>query len=245
MSGVADGWAARLGWIVPSWNTVTEYEVGRLTPPSVSEHFTRIAHTEDSEAAFERMAREAPGATQLLADAQMDAICYACTSGSFFRGLDYDRELSARLSDLAGRPVLTMAHALIDGATALGCETVAVAAPYEQWLLDRLVAFIEQAGLRVVRSAGLGEQANVRHAPSKAIELAHAAWDPSADGLIMSCGNFRTLEAIDEIEQRIGRPVVTSVQGAVWQLLRTVGITDPIEHAGALLRETTPRRSPA
>ncbi len=230
-------WNKRFGWIVPSWNTVTEYEVGRLTPPSISEHFARIAHTEDSEAAFENMAREAPTAAGLLAHASVDAICYACTSGSFYRGYEYDRQFAVDLAASAGRPVLTMADALVQASRHLGFERIAVAAPYEPWLMDRLVVFLEAAGFKVLKAAGLGHQANVLYEPSKALELATDAWHPDADGLVMSCGNFRTLEAIDEIERTIGRPVVTSVQASIWGMFSLTGVHETRAGAGALLRD--------
>lgn len=230
-------WAARFGWIVPSWNTVTEYEVGRLAAPSLSQHVTRIAHTEDSEAAFERMAQEAPAAAGLLADAKVDAICYACTAGSFFKGLEDDSSLAAALTAQTGRPVITMAGSLIAAGHHLGFERVSVAAPYEPWLMDRLVAFLEAGGFTVLKAEGLGHQANVLYEPEKALELAERAWDPRSDGLIMSCGNFRSLEMIDRIEDRLGRPIVTSVQSAYWGLLEATRQADPIHGAGALLRE--------
>lgn len=216
-------WDCRLGWIVPSWNTVTEFEATRLAPPGISQHFTRIAHTEDTEAAFERMAVQAPEAADLLAHAGVDALCYACTAGSFFRGRAYDVSFSAELTARAGRPVVTMADTLVQAAHALGIERVAVGAPYEAWLMDLLVAYLEEGGLTVLRAAGLGHQANVLYEPSKAVELADAAWDPAADGLILSCGNFRTLESIDLIEARFQRPVITSVQAAMWGLLQATG----------------------
>jgi maleate cis-trans isomerase len=236
-AGAMTDWSKRFGWIVPSWNTVTEFEVGRLTPPDISEHFARIAHTEDSEAAFERMAREAPVAAGLLADASVDAICYACTAGSFFKGYDDDRRFAGELTAAVGRPVLTMADALVRASRHLGFKRIAVAAPYEAWLMDRLVAFLEEAGFEVLKSAGLGHQANILYEPGKALELATTAWHPDADGLVMSCGNFRTLEAIDEIEETIGRPVVTSVQASMWGLLEIAGIKAARDDAGILLRD--------
>lgn len=229
-------WAKRFGWIVPSWNTVTEYEVERLTPPSVSHHFTRIEHTEDSEAAFARMAEKAPGSARLLSHASVDAICYACTSGSFYRGYGYDRSFQSELASAAGTPVITMAYALVAAARQLGLERISVAAPYEPWLMARLSTFLEEAGFSVLKAAGLGHQANVLYEPSKALELARGAWQAGSDGLIMSCGNFRTLEAIDEIEEELGRPVVTSVQASMWGLLGLAGIQGPIPGAGELLR---------
>ena len=57
------------------------------------------------------------------------------------------------------------------------------------------------------------------------------------DGMIIACLNFRSHLAIDAIEQRIGKPVVTSTQAVLWHLLRLAGVTTPIAGYGRLLRE--------
>jgi maleate isomerase len=229
-------WTARLGWVVPSWNTVTELEVAQLSAEGVSNHFTRIEHLADTPEAFDRMAEAAPEAVTLLAHAKVDAICYACTSGSFYRGPEYDAELARRLSEVSGRPVVTMADSLVQAARHLGWRRVSVAAPYEDWLMELLESFLEAAGLEVRKWKGLGHQANILYPPEKAIELAESAWDPASDGLIMSCGNFRTFDSIGEIERRLGRPVVTSIQASVWNLRRAAGQTAVHPAGGTLLR---------
>ena len=42
-------WQLKLGIIVPSWNTVMEYEFQRMAGPTISVHSQRIKHTDDSE----------------------------------------------------------------------------------------------------------------------------------------------------------------------------------------------------
>ncbi len=229
-------WSRKLGMIVPSWNTVIEYESWRMMPAGVSLHTARIPHTEDTEAAFCRMADEAPHAAGTLAHASVDAICYACTAGSFFRGPAYDADLAKRLSEATGRPVVTMAGAIVEAARHLGLHRLAVAAPYEPWLMDLLVAYLEGSGFVVLSARGLGHQANVLYPPEKALELAESAWQPGADGLVLSCGNFRTLEMIDAIEDRLGKPVVASNQASVWNLLRVASFPATVPTGGRLLR---------
>jgi maleate isomerase len=229
-------WNARLGWVIPSWNTVTELEVAQLNGPTVSNHFTRIEHLADTPEMFDRMAAAAPEAVTLLSHAGVEAICYACTSGSFYRGPEYDADLARRLTEVSGRPVVTMADSLVQAARFLGWQKVSVAAPYEDWLMEALAGYLEGAGLRVLRWRGLGHQANILYPPEKAIELAESAWDPASDGIVLSCGNFRTLDSIDEIERRLGRPVITSIQSSVWNLHRVAGHTAVHPSAGRLLR---------
>ena len=46
----------------------------------------------------------------------------------------------------------------------------------------------------------------------------------------------RSVEAVEEIEQRIGKPVVTSNQSSIWMTLRRLGHTQPVAGFGRLLR---------
>jgi maleate isomerase len=41
---------------------------------------------------------------------------------------------------------------------------------------------------------------------------------------------------IEQLEQDLGKPVITSNQATAWQLMRLLGIDDPIEGYGELLR---------
>ena len=232
----AASWSRKLGYVIPSWNTVIEYETARMAPADVSVHFSRIVHTSDSPESLRFMTGEFPQHVELLHHASLDAVCYGCTGASFLGGREADQRLVGEMAEKSGKPVISMAGALVDAARALGMSRVAVAAPYEAWLLERLIAYLQEAGLTVTKSVGLGQQANVLHTPDMAIDLAQRAWTDDADGLILSCGNFRTLEVIDEIEARIGRPAITSNQAALWSLLDVTGWRGGIAGAGRLLR---------
>jgi maleate isomerase len=60
--------------------------------------------------------------------------------------------------------------------------------------------------------------------------------DP-ADSLFVSCTALRAVEALEDIETALGRPVVSSIQAELWQSIRLAGYQGPIEGPGALLRE--------
>ena len=63
------------------------------------------------------------------------------------------------------------------------------------------------------------------------------AWDPQSDGLIAACLNFRSHPVIEELEARIGKPVVTSTQVALRRLLRLARLDTLIDGFGRLMRE--------
>jgi maleate isomerase len=228
-------WTHRLGFVVPSWNTVVEYEMVRMLPPGVSAHFSRIEHTDDSPASLQRMADEFPRHVELLAHAHVHTVCYACTGASLFHGRAGDLEDLIRLNAVSKPQVISTAAALVEAAQCCGLHRVAVAAPYEKWLLDCLIQYLEDAGLRVIKAVGLDQQANVLHPPQAALELAERAWVPSADGLVLSCGNFRTLELLADIEQSIRKPMITSNTAALWCALTRARWRGQIPNAGELL----------
>ncbi len=230
-------WNYKLGYVVPSWNTVVEYETMRMLPPGVSAHFTRIAHTDDSPASMQSMTDQFPAQVELLRHAGVDAVCYACTGASLARGYAMDQEDVARLQRSGGPAIISTAGALVNAARHLGLSRVAVAAPYEPWLLAHLVDYLKAAGLTILNAVGLGEQANVKHGPDAALALAKRAWVSDADGLILSCGNFRSLEAVPQIEGYINRPLLTSNGCALWSALTASGWQGFIPDSGRLLQE--------
>ena len=76
----------KLGIIVPSWNTMMEYEAQRMAGNGTSIHSMRIPHTADTEENVIWMGTQVPAAAKLLAHAKVDVICYGCTGGGFIKG---------------------------------------------------------------------------------------------------------------------------------------------------------------
>ena len=52
----------------------------------------------------------------------------------------------------------------------------------------------------------------------------------------MSNSNMRGIDVIEAIETDLGKPVVTANQASVWYCLRLMGINDPIEGYGRLMK---------
>ena len=68
------------------------------------------------------------------------------------------------------------------------------------------------------------------------MEAACAVVRPDAEALFVSCTALRSAEVAEEIESRIGRPVVTSNQALFWRSLRAAGCGLPVPGHGRLLR---------
>jgi len=228
-------WVKKLGFIVPSWNTVMEYECARMAPGGVSVHFTRIKHTDDEEETLLHMITKVPELAELLGHAKLDAICFGCTGGSFVRP-GMDEEITQAIREKTGIPATTTASALVEAMREMGIARVAVASPYPQWLNDRLGAYLKAHGIAVVREKGQNVECPAFLPPENAEALVREVDAQEADGIFISCTNFRSLEVIDRLEKDLGKPVLTSNTTAMWHTLRTAGFEGAGALGGSLLR---------
>ena len=221
------GWRSRLGLVVPSSNTTNEPEFYEHTPEGVSLHTARMRLENANAQALEDMAGEVERCTDLLATADVDAVAYGCTTGSLVKGAGYDEEIEARIQDRAGVPAVATAASIKRAFDALNLESLAIATPYIQDLNDREERFLEEAGYEVVDLRGLEIEANSAigsQTPENAYRQARQLDHADADGVFISCTNYRTFEVIERLEDDLDKPVVTSNQATLWDALRTLGV---------------------
>jgi len=236
------GQRARLGLIVPPTNTVNEAEWARMIPEGVTVHGMRMPLHSDTSSVAGRQAlyEDVRHAAGELAKAGPDVIVYACTAGSMVSPLSMLTDFIQRET---GIPAVATAPALVHAAHALGLRRVALATPYHDALNRHEIEFLAEHGIEVLGVRGLGigaggphEYVRIARMPKPEV-LAHclAADLPGAEGMIVSCTDFATLEAIPVLEARLGKPVISSNLATLWLTLRTAGVADRIAGFGSLL----------
>ena len=224
----------KLGLIVPSWNTVMEYEVQRMAGGAMSVHSMRIPHTADTEEKLLWLGTQAPGAAALLAHAKVNVICYGCAAGGFLKGPVEDRALGERIAKETGIPVAVSSAAVAEGLRALGAKRVSLASPYAPWLNERLRQYLTAAGFEVLTMQGLDTQ-NHSAVTAERIEALIAEVDrPETEAIFVSCSNFPTLGIIESMERKLGKPIVASNQASMWKMLRLLGDSRVVPGAGRL-----------
>jgi len=238
------GWQGKIGLITPSPNNVNEPEWYRLAPRGVAIHTSRVllagAMTLES---YHDMARDIGRAAQELAHAEVDIVAFGCTSGSFLCPLD---ELTASISQKTGTPAIVTAGAVIMALRKLGVRKVALGTPYLDFVNKREIEFLGQYGISVTRCRGLNlghnhaERRALGHIPPQAFyRMACEIDTPDAEAIFISCAGVATIDVIEDIEQTLGKPVVTSNVACLWACLRIVGVTSSITGYGRLLRDYT------
>ena len=229
----------RLGVIVPSGNTLLETELCSLPINGVSFHFTRVVNCLDTEEELAAMADQAPNAAELLSHAKMHAIAFGCTAGSFLYGKGYDLELIKKMASRVTVPCITTSTAVIKGLREMKINRVMLLTPYEQWLTQRGVEFLNANSFEVVGSEHLNftdSQDMIDMTSEQIVEWAKTKIKQNCDGVFISCTCFRGMGAAEQLEKDLGIPVVTSNQATVWYLLQLSGYSSPVTGYGALLR---------
>jgi arylmalonate decarboxylase len=238
------GWRAKIGLITPSSNNINEPEFYRLAPRGVTIHTSRVLVTgEMNEESFYRMARDLGRAAEELATAEVDIIAFGCTAGSVVCPLD---QLTKSMAEKTGTPAIVTAGAVVAALRALGVKRVAMGTPYVDFVNRREVEFLGEYGINVTRYLGLElghnqvERRSIGHVPPEAVyRMACEIDSPDADAVFISCANVATLEVIEDLEQALGKPVISSNTACFWAALRVLGINSSIEGYGRLLREQT------
>jgi maleate cis-trans isomerase len=169
----------------------------------------------------------------------LDSIIWACTSGSFVFGWDGAQAQVAALQAVAGVPASSTSFAFVDACRRLGITSVAVGATYPEDVANCFVEFLGKAGIRVLAlsSRGIVTAAEVGTLTEDVVlDFAEAvALDaPDAEAILMPDTALHTIELLDRLDARAGRPVLTANQVSVWQGLRLAGVDRARDGLGAL-----------
>ena len=71
--------------------------------------------------------------------------------------------------------------------------------------------------------------------PQSAYDLARRIDRPDADAVMLACGNWSTLPAIERLERDLGKPAISAASAMMWRALHLAGVHAPIRGYGRLL----------
>ena len=207
----------RIGLLVPSSNTVMENDLhAHLDKASYTVHTARMyLERTTAEAEQVMLERDAPAAAELVGTARPDLLVFGCTSAGSLGGVAYDRRYSADLGERAGCRGIGVMSSLVDRVREHGLRRIALITPYIDELTSSVARGLAAGGdLEVVAAAGMGISTNVDLARPTPHEITRFVLSTihgrEIDGIVISCTNFRSLEARPAITADTGLPVITS-----------------------------------
>ncbi len=230
----------RIGLVVPRAGSQVPAEVSAMYPEIafVAEGVGVTALTpEGYEAAWQNIV---PTAARLAAQG-VGAVMVMGASLTFHRGLAAHDALLDAVRQATGLPVGSMNSASMAGLRELGIERVAVCTAYSDEVNQCLSRFLGDAGFTVSALQGLGlerfdapRETGAEDLVALARRVVEAA-PADVQGLLLSCGGFKTLELTPRLEDLLGLPVVSSTPAAARGAAHLLGIGHALTGRGRLL----------
>ncbi|PLT35950.1 aspartate/glutamate racemase family protein [Bacillus sp. V5-8f] len=242
----------RIGLIVPSSNTTMETEIPAMlkwreqADPDVSFtfHSSRMRMKNVTKEELKSMDIESDRCAVELSDARCDVLAYACLVAIMCQGPGYHMESEQRLFNAtkengAETPIISSAGALVDGIKLLGAKKVAIITPYMKPLTNQVIDYIESSEIQVTDSISLEIPDNLevgRQDPLNLIDIVKDLDVSQADAVVLSaCVQMPSLEAIQKVEDEIGKPVISAAVATVYKILKSLNLKPYVPNSGKLL----------
>ena len=215
----------RIGLLVPSSNTVMEPDFHRHIGPAGIVSTTRIFLEDVTRKSEIRMLEdELPKAVELIRTTAPDVVVFGCTSAGALGTLAHDDGIGEAINKRVGVGVVTVLRAVLTKLRTIAPRNVALFTPYTEDLTHCVASSLAEAGYPPVKAVGMGIRANLeigRVTPSEIIRFVESQIEGCApDCLFLSCTNWRAIETIEPLQQKLGMPVITSNQTAVDEVRR-------------------------
>jgi len=231
------GKRGRIGLLVPTGNSVMEPEFQRMTPEGVSVHANRVALKDVTPENLLGMEEDAARSAEGITSVRVGVIMFGCTSGSFAGGPGYDQQLIRIMEEATGVSATTTTTAVVRAFHAFGLQKIALATPYTDEVTKLEVDYLQSEGFEITnwQGGGITVTADIQECdPEVSYQRALEVDSDRADAVFISCTGFRTIENIERLERKLGKPVITSNQASMAESLRILGLNDVAPGYGSL-----------
>ncbi|GAA3097674.1 aspartate/glutamate racemase family protein [Streptomyces rectiviolaceus] len=217
-----------LGFLYPGHSAEDDYP--RMEQMLGSDVRLQVVHTDIGEDAHRVDALLEMGSPKRLAAgveelrlSGAEAVVWACTSASFVFGWEGAHDQVRALARTAGLPASSTSFAFAHAAREVGAGRVAVAATYPEDVASLFAAFLKASGTEVVSTQGNGiiTAAEVGTWGWEEVRaMARAGDHPDAEAVLLPDTALHTAAYVKDLEQDLGKPVLTANQVTVWEALR-------------------------
>ncbi|MER9625518.1 aspartate/glutamate racemase family protein [Mesorhizobium sp. M0222] len=230
-------WKVRIGMVDLASGLTGEEEMHRILPEDVLLLTTRVLNSDvislsTLSAMQDDLARSVGTITP---EEPLDVVIYCCTSGTIAIGESKLQSLihSVRPSVACTNPFSAATAALRH----IGASRIALLAPYTLEVTSYMRQAFRAKGFEIPYATTFGlerdaEICQVSHADILASARAQRRDD--ADALFISCTGLRVVGLIEQIEQELKIPVITSNQAMAWHALRLAGYDQNLPGYGML-----------
>jgi len=229
-----------IGLIIPSSNRLTEPQFNTHMPPSVGVHVTRLRMTGKFRKPLSELKKSLTEAAQALSDVKPAVIVFHCTANSMENGLAHEAAIVETIEKASGCPTITTAQALTQAFDQVGIKKLVLISPYVKETNEHEVKYLGEAGYTVLHELGLALETHAYSSvtPDEWKKVVKENTRAEADGYFLSCTNTRMIEAIDDLERDLDKPVINSNQATIWACLKKLAIRHSDKKLGRLFNDS-------
>lgn len=229
-----DRWQGRVGWIHPRVNSDIEiYDFYQAAPKDVVLVVTHLevvdsAKKEQVEASLQLLER----AVERLHLSKVASILKNGAPVHLHHGIEGHKKILERLRAASKVPISTSSQALADAFHFLKAKRILVVSSWRAestHLSSNLVNHLASEGVEVAAVEGIGKQlqsfekAQMTPAQIYANAVTAAQKHPDVDAVYIQSGTMATVGILDQLEQAVGKPIVSSNSVNIWGSFRPVG----------------------
>lgn len=240
------GYRAKVGILVPASNTIVEPEMAAMQLPGITNHVSRMsrvnrpAHDLEKYKKFLGASVEMDAAIDVLTACEPDVIVHGHSVDSLAKGVSGADAMRAHMQALSGGiPVILPAHAMLKALDVLGNpKNLGILTPWMPPADEACTAFFNEAGYNVLAIKGLQHPTPLHIATATSELLNQAVDEINVEGVdcIIKVGTNSSMSfLVDDMEARLGKPVLTVNVITYWAGLRHLGIEDPLKGFGQLV----------
>ncbi len=227
-----------IGLIIPSSNRLTEPQFNAYTPPGVGVHVTRLRMTGKFRKPLSELKRPLVEAAEALSDVKPGMIVFHCTANSMESGLAHEKAVIEIIEQASGCPTITTAQAITRAFDRFGIKKLVLISPYVKATNQLEVNYLTETGYTVLHELGLGLETHAYSAvtPQEWKNIVKENTRADADGYFLSCTNTRMIEAVEDLENDLNKPVINSNQATLWACLKKLGVVHTDKKLGRLFQ---------
>ena len=229
---------ASIGLIIPSGNRLTEPQFNAYAPPGVGIHVTRLRMTGKFRKPLSELKRPLVEAAEALSDVKPGMIVFHCTANSMESGLAHEKAIIEIIEQASGCPTITTAQAITQAFDRFGIKKLVLISPYVKATNQLEVNYLTETGYTVLHELGLGLETHAYSTvtPQEWKNIVKENTRADADGYFLSCTNTRMIEAVEDLENDLDKPVINSNQATLWACLKKLGIVHTDKKLGRLFQ---------
>lgn len=222
-----------MGQLTPSSNTVLEPICGSILAgvPDVTCHYSRfrvrqIALNAQADAQFDPV--PILQAAELLADAQVQVICWNGTAAGWL-GFDADERLCKQITDATGIAACTAVLSFNEIFQMTKVKRFGLVSPYLGNVQEAIIANYKKHGWECAAETHYEDKGNFSFSEYTEDQIAASIREVAKakpDAITVYCTNLRGAPVVDALEKELGIPIYDSVAVCVWKSMKIVG-ADP------------------